>query len=383
MVKCQLCGREFNKMHGLNTHIVSFHKLTSSEVKDYYDLYFKKLDEGICPFTNTATKFIGFTQGYARFSDDPITKRKSLATNSIEYLMKVRKMSEQDAIDYKTNLNKFYSDNNKRIFSENQKNNPLYVRSMSRYCKEFWIEKGFSEDIAIEKALSECAKNRAIFKTKLKTQPEKYKNRWQSQLQYWIDKGYSEEEAKLVLKERQRTFTIEKLIAKYGVEEGTRRWVDRHQKWAAKWKEKYNAGEFTTTAGKSLISMRFFLEVIAAMHANEKNYMFGENKELVLFDENNKHFYYDFADYDKKLIIEFNGRYWHCDSRRYGPDYVHSVMKITASEIWARDEYKRKLAVLRGYNIITVWEDDYLNNPADAIETCVKFLTNGQVRSDD
>lgn len=379
MVKCELCGREFNKMHGLNTHITGFHKFTPNEVKEYYDIHFKKAGDGICPFTGTATKFIGFTQGYARFSNDPITKKKALATNSIEYLMKVRKMSEQEAIDYKTSLNKYYSNNNKRIFSENQKNDPSYVRSMSRYCKEFWIKKGFSEEVSVEKALAECAKNRAIFKTKLKAQPEKYKNRWQSQLQYWIDKGYSEQESMRILKERQRTFTLEKLIAKHGAEEGTRIWRERQEKWSAKWKEKYNAGEFTTTAGKSLISIRLFSEVIMAMHRDKKDYLFGEKNELVLFNENNKQFYYDFADYDKKLIIEFNGRYWHCDPRKYDPDYVHGVMKITAAEIWERDAYKIKLAESRGYNIITVWEDDYLADPAATIEMCVKFLTNGQV----
>ncbi len=50
-------------------------------------------------------------------------------------------------------------------------------------------------------------------------------------LEYWLNKGYSEEEAKKKLSERQRTFTLEKCIEKYGEEEGKRIYEDRQRRW--------------------------------------------------------------------------------------------------------------------------------------------------------
>ena len=41
----------------------------------------------------------------------------------------------------------------------------------------------------------------------------------------------TEEQAKNALAERQRTFTLEKCISKYGEEEGLRRFSERQQKW--------------------------------------------------------------------------------------------------------------------------------------------------------
>lgn len=41
----------------------------------------------------------------------------------------------------------------------------------------------------------------------------------------------SEEEAKIALRERQATFTLEKCIKRHGLEEGTRRFNERQDKW--------------------------------------------------------------------------------------------------------------------------------------------------------
>lgn len=66
-----------------------------------------------------------------------------------------------------------------------------------------------------------------------------------NQVKYWINKGYSEEEAKEKVSERQSTFTLEKCIAKYGEEEGTRRYVERQKNWSAKVEEQYRQGLFS------------------------------------------------------------------------------------------------------------------------------------------
>ena len=53
---CKICGKE----EDLRTHL-KIHKISS---KDYYDLYLKKVEEGICPICGKETKFLGISQGY-------------------------------------------------------------------------------------------------------------------------------------------------------------------------------------------------------------------------------------------------------------------------------------------------------------------------------
>lgn len=50
-------------------------------------------------------------------------------------------------------------------------------------------------------------------------------------IQYYIDKGMSEDQAKAALKDRQRTFSLNKCIKKYGKAEGVKVWRRRQIKW--------------------------------------------------------------------------------------------------------------------------------------------------------
>ena len=50
-------------------------------------------------------------------------------------------------------------------------------------------------------------------------------------VEYWIEKGFTIEEAKIKLKERQSTFSLEKLKLKYGEKEGLIKFNQRNDKW--------------------------------------------------------------------------------------------------------------------------------------------------------
>lgn len=58
---CKICGKESINNNGLISHITQKHKLSS---KDYYDKFFKKENEGICPVCRKETQFIKFSLGY-------------------------------------------------------------------------------------------------------------------------------------------------------------------------------------------------------------------------------------------------------------------------------------------------------------------------------
>lgn len=63
-----------------------------------------------------------------------------------------------------------------------------------------------------------------------------------------------------------------------------------------------------------------------------------------------------------KTIVEYNGSYWHADPRKYKKDYFHKKKGLLAEEIWKNDKLRLKELKALGYNVIVVWEDDYLSD---------------------
>lgn len=133
-------------------------------------------------------------------------------------------------------------------FANKRKHNPeLYTHIKSPMTIEFWLNKGLTEDEAKNKIKSQrpishlywvnkgysideamilankhqSASGKAAIKI-MKENPNKYKKCNATRIDYWLDKGHTLEEAKKLLKERQSTFTLDKCIAKYGKEEGTK-----------------------------------------------------------------------------------------------------------------------------------------------------------------
>ena len=207
-----------------------------------------------------------------------------------------------------------------------------------------------------------------------------------NQIKYWIKKGYSEEEAKQKVSERQSTFTLEKCIAKYGEEEGIRRYTERQTKWSAKVEAMYQQGMFSKvplTQNSSIFS-KFEKDMVDSI-INELDLDLDiddincyKNSQFQLSNVNdkcgNKIFSYDFKFGNK--IIEFNGDFWHMNPDMYDSDYVHPYSNLSAEEKWEIDEIKLNCAFQNGYEILTIWEQEYNENKKATIQKCVDFLTN-------
>ena len=69
----------------------------------------------------------------------------------------------------------------------------------------------------------------------------------------------------------------------------------------------------------------------------------------------------------EKVIVEYNGGYWHCDPRFYEKDYFHKKKNLSASDIWKKDRKRLKFLEEQGYTIKVIWEYDYLQNKKDTI----------------
>lgn len=83
---------------------------------------------------------------------------------------------------------------------------------------------------------------------------------------------------------------------------------------------------------------------------------------------------YDLFIKDINLLIEYNGDYWHCNPEKYDDKYFHKKKKMTAKDIWKKDEEKIKLAISSGFKIITIWESKFISNKESEIKKILKIL---------
>lgn len=244
----------------------------------------------------------------------------------------------------------------KKMFSEKVKGekNPnhksktteLERKSRSPFSKEFIKYKDIDN---VEEYISEFAKE-AI---KDRSHP--------TTLEYYINKGYSIEESKNLLKERQRTFTLDKCIDKLGEEIGYNRWLDRQERWLSNYKKvNYSAisQEMFISIYNELVKLGFDNKVYFArlddnnqIHDTNRNYEF----RLKL---NNSYILPDFFIPDLKLILEFDGTYYHRDN----PENRER-------------ERKRDQNILRsGYKVIHISEKEYINNKELTVLKMVNFI---------
>ena len=200
-----------------------------------------------------------------------------------------------------------------------------------------------------------------------------------NQVKYWINKGYSEKEAKQKVSERQNTFTLEKCIDKYGVEEGTRIYIERQKNWSNTMEDKYKHGLFNRTPNfvskfeKDMVDS--IIEELLLDLDIDDIYCY-KNRQFILKNDNeeckNNRFLYDFKFENK--IIEFNGDYWHMNPDIYDSDFVNPYTNLSSEEKWKFDEIKFECAVQNGYDVLTIWESEYNENREATIQKCISFL---------
>ena len=211
------------------------------------------------------------------------------------------------------------------------------------------------------------------------------KDRVTSQIGYWIKRGYSEEDAKKIVSERQKTFTLEKCIEKYGEEEGLKRWKERQEKWSKKIEEKYRNGEFSKAPKSQNSSIYSKCEIEFVNKLLENNDVIDEHETMSYLTTqlkltnvsedrcSNRIFMYDFTYRNK--IIEFNGDFWHMNPSEYKSDFFNQISKICAKDKWEIDSIKIKCAESYGYKVLTIWESEYKKDKEGTIQKCIDFLT--------
>jgi len=267
--------------------------------------------------------------------------------------------------------------------------NPSGAIGGSKRTKEYWINRGWSEDYATEKV---------SYLQSINSPRSKY---------YWTSRGYSEDDAISKVSETQTSNAI-KLHAKFK-ESGhticcwsTKFWVDRgftleeavenvklYQKNNyLKGKEKY-----TNTDIKELkiLCVEFwkkrypedyrkrYEEYLYTRFAESKTFRSGVSDEfcdcLASHYRNNKLYYgeyefgkyiddvgyvkYDYVDLTLKVCVEFHGDYWHKHSPYATPE---------------KDLIKQRYIESLGFKYFVVWESDYNKDKQLLIENLVRDI---------
>ena len=193
-----------------------------------------------------------------------------------------------------------------------------------------------------------------------------------TQLDYWVVKhGMTIEEGKEKVRERQRTNSLERFIERAGGDEieGKQKWAERQEKWL-------NSLEARGWFGNhSEVSKRLFATLQESIG---KDLLFGEKE--ISARAGHRVFKLDCVLPGTKKVIEFFGDYWHANPAKYQSDDVVRRLDaggfVTASEIWARDVDRLETLERHGYDVLLVWENDYVKDTEKTVEGCLSFLNN-------
>ena len=291
-----------------------------------------------------------------------------------------------------------------RIITTQKNMSEFEYKAMCSKNPEHWIKKGYSAEESKDIALKQLQYMQQSFQEQRKNNPRKYKDKDSTTIGYWINKGFTEEEAKLKLKERQSTFSLEKCIKRYGLEEGTKKLNDRQIKWQTtlnnktdeekqrinnlkgitlenmirKWgvvegTEKYHQWFENHNIGYSNISQELFYCILSNIH-NKNKVKFATHNNEKRFEINKKSYALDF--YYNKYVIEFNGDIFHANPLIYKEqDHPNPYRKeLTSKDIWEYDKIKNQHIINKGYRLLIVWENEYRKNKDKIINDCLSFL---------
>ena len=193
--------------------------------------------------------------------------------------------------------------------------------------------------------------------------------------EYWVKKGFSSEEATELLKQRQNTFSLDKCILKWGIEEGTQKFNERQLKWletlnnkTVEEKAEINKKKLYKSGSASKSEREIYDQLKVAFDELENQYCIRRE------DDASRYYLYDMRYQDK--IIEYNGDLWHANPIMYSSNEVVKFPgnSLTSEAIWQKDSLKLSLAKSNGFNVLVVWEKDHKENPEKVVQECINFL---------
>lgn len=77
---------------------------------------------------------------------------------------------------------------------------------------------------------------------------------------------------------------------------------------------------------------------------------------------------------DLKIVVEFNGDFWHCNPRIWKADQYNKAIRMTAGEKWSKDIARKKVLQGLGYSVLTVWENDWKRDKQKCLDAIIEHM---------
>lgn len=126
-------------------------------------------------------------------------------------------------------------------------------------------------------------------------------------IDFYIDRGCTEDEAKTLLKDRQTTFSLEKLVRKHGQERGRALWEERQMKWLSTINAKPLSERLKINASKGLSKEKFILKrgLEAWNERCSKMLKSMEDRGWIISDPEEHSFYYTLVNQITKISKQY------------------------------------------------------------------------------
>lgn len=219
--------------------------------------------------------------------------------------------------------------------------------------KEYWLKRGCSDEEATSKVKEVQRTNAKLMHKRIK-ENDSTASIWC--WKWWIQRGFSEEESKTKVCELQ-VANAQKYLKKYPTRESR----IAHQKscveyWTTKGLpvEQYEAYMNRKRNHYSKSSIEFFDALCKRLTFSRPIY--GEN-EFTKYIPNFGVVKYDFVDPTMKIVIEYDGLFWH-----------------TRPEVKKRDRIKEEFMTRLGFKVFRVAYEEHREDPTNAIEQLAKRI---------
>jgi G:T-mismatch repair DNA endonuclease (very short patch repair protein) len=80
--------------------------------------------------------------------------------------------------------------------------------------------------------------------------------------------------------------------------------------------------------------------------------------EKLISKKGEKEIFADIVSFDKKIVIEFNGDYWHCNPEKYKANDWNPSKKMLAENIWKFDNERIERIKSNGFDVFVMWGSD-------------------------
>lgn len=245
---------------------------------------------------------------------------------------------------------------------------PTYIKMMSDvqkngasiFTKNNWINKGCTEEEAIEKVREVQSEN-----ARKSTAKGDWDNRSWMLPKYWMNKGYTKKEAKKIISEKQSVLSsrsskfighIRTQESKNKISTSMKKKIDKVG--AGKW-----SSHFGMFSGRSKVEIEFYNYIKQNINVDVRgNVPIQDYIVDVILD---------------KRVIEFYGDFWHANPKMYHEDDTLKGFCSVSREvksIWKNDENRVAKLKEMGYDVLVIWEHDWHHNKENCIQRVKDYL---------